>query len=84
MPEDVLQVRAPGIGFHVLRDAGGLYLLDAGFVGGRALLRVALRRSGWSDLPIRGVIITHGHLDHILNVARIARETGSWVACAAG
>lgn len=84
MPEDVLQARAPGINFYVLRDANGLYLLDGGFVGGRALLRAALRRSGWSDVPIRGVIVTHGHLDHILNVGRIARETGAWVAAPRG
>jgi len=80
LPTDVLQVRAPALNFYVLRDAAGLYLLDAGFIGGRFLLRRALRRRGWDREPIRGIIVTHGHLDHILNVAPLARETGAWIA----
>ena len=77
---DLLQVRSPVVNFHVLRDASGLYLLDAGFIGGRFLLQRALRRRGWEREPIRGIIVTHGHLDHILNIAVIARETGAWIA----
>lgn len=80
MYEDVLQVRAPALNFYVLRDDAGLHVIDGGFVGGRTLLRRALRRRGWQDLPIRGVIVTHGHLDHILNVARLAEECGAWTA----
>jgi len=77
---DTLQVRTPGLNFYVLRDASGLYLLDAGFVGGRFFLRHALRRSGWERECIRGVIVTHGHLDHTFNGATIAREAGAWIA----
>lgn len=77
---DLLQVRAPALNFYVLRDASGLYVLDGGFIGGRLLLRRALRRCGWDREPIRGIIVTHGHLDHIYNVAAIARETGAWIA----
>jgi len=76
----ILQVRAPALNFYVLRDASGLYLIDAGFIGGRFLLSLALRRRGWEGEPIRGIIVTHGHLDHILNVAAVARETGAWIA----
>jgi glyoxylase-like metal-dependent hydrolase (beta-lactamase superfamily II) len=77
---DILQVRAPALNLYVLRDPSGLYLIDAGFIGGRFLLHQALRRSGWESEQIRGIIVTHGHLDHILNVATIARETGAWIA----
>jgi len=78
--ESILQVRAPALNFYVLRGASGLYLLDAGFIGGRWLLKRALRRKGWDKEPLRGIIVTHGHLDHILNVAPVAQEFGAWIA----
>ena len=78
--DDLLQVRAPSLNFYVLKDQSGIYLIDAGFIGGRFLLRRALRRRGWEREPVRGIIVTHGHLDHILNVGAIARETGAWIA----
>jgi glyoxylase-like metal-dependent hydrolase (beta-lactamase superfamily II) len=80
MREDLLQIRAPGVNFYVLRDPEGLYLIDCGFIGGRQLLRRGLKRRGWEGDPIVGIIVTHGHLDHILNVGRIAEETGAWIA----
>lgn len=78
--DDLVQVRAPYINFYVLRDDDGLYLIDAGFIRGRGFLRKALKKHNWDQLPIRGVIVTHGHLDHILHVGRIAEETGAWIA----
>jgi len=78
--DDMLQIRAPALCFYALRDATGLYLIDGGFVGGRYLLSRALHRRGWDKEPIRGIIVTHGHLDHILNVASIARDSGAWIA----
>lgn len=80
MRDDLLQVRSLGINFYVLRDSDGLYLIDCGFIGGRALLRRALQRRAWNHLPIIGIIVTHGHLDHILNVSSIAADTGAWIA----
>jgi glyoxylase-like metal-dependent hydrolase (beta-lactamase superfamily II) len=77
---DLLRVRTPLVNFHVLKDESGLVLLDAGFVGGPRLLRRALAARGWENEPITGILLTHGHLDHILNVARLARETGAWIA----
>jgi glyoxylase-like metal-dependent hydrolase (beta-lactamase superfamily II) len=80
MQEDLLQVRSLGVNFYVLRDSKGLYLLDGGFIGGRHILRRALMKRGWDSERIVGIIVTHGHLDHILNVGRIAEETGAWIA----
>lgn len=80
MHEDLLQVRSFGVNVYVLRDSNGLCLIDGGFIGGRYLLRRALMRRGWDNERIVGIIITHGHLDHILNIGRIAEETGAWIA----
>lgn len=77
---DILRVRSRWVKFHILRDTDGLYLIDAGFIGGRTALAAALTKHGWDPLAIRGIIVTHGHLDHILNVAAISRETGAWIA----
>lgn len=78
--QDVLPVRSLGVIFYVLRDERGLYLLDGGFVRGRHHLRLALQERGWENEPIIGIILTHGHLDHILNVALIANDSGAWIA----
>ncbi len=78
--EDLLQVRNQGVCFYVLRDGESLYLLDSGFIGGRACLDHALAKRGWSGIPIRGIVLTHGHLDHILNVAELADRHGAWIA----
>lgn len=80
MREDLLQVRNHGVCFYVLRDGGSLYLMDSGFIGGPACLDRALARRGWTGVPIRGIVVTHGHLDHILNVAELAHRHGAWVA----
>lgn len=82
--EDVLAVRSVAVTFYVLRSGDGLYLIDAGFVGGLRLLRRELVRKGWDGMPIRGIVLTHGHIDHVMNVARLARETGAWVAAPRG
>ncbi|MGI8601645.1 MAG: MBL fold metallo-hydrolase [Verrucomicrobiales bacterium] len=83
MRDDILAVRAPALNFYVLRDPSGLYLLDSGFIGGPILLRRALRRRGWQEEPVRGIIVTHGHLDHILNVASLAQTHNAWIAAPA-
>lgn len=48
--------------------------------GGISALRRTLRQRHWDHLPIRGIVLTHGHYDHTRNVAELVRETGAWVA----
>lgn len=80
MRDDLLQVRNHVVCFYVLRDGDSLYLIDTGFIGGIGCLDRALARKDWDKLPIRGIILTHGHLDHILNVSKLAKRHGAWIA----
>ena len=80
LPDDLLLVGTTLLRFFVLKDADGLYLIDSGFVDGPRLLRSALKRRGWDKLPVRGILLTHGHLDHILNTVPFAEKYGAWVA----
>jgi glyoxylase-like metal-dependent hydrolase (beta-lactamase superfamily II) len=80
MHADLLPIRSPGVCFYVLRDPEGLYLIDGGFIGGREKLRRELKERGWEKERILGIIVTHGHLDHVLNVGALAEETGAWIA----
>ncbi len=78
--EDLLEVRSVGVSFYVIRASDELFLIDTGFIGSVRRLNDELARRGWDALPIRGILLTHGHLDHILNAARFARRDGAWIA----
>jgi glyoxylase-like metal-dependent hydrolase (beta-lactamase superfamily II) len=80
VPDDLLTVRSPILNFFVLWDTDGLYLIDTGFIDGPRLLKRALRKRGWDRLPVRGILLTHGHLDHTLNTVAFAKRYGAWVA----
>lgn len=80
MPPDLLIVRTLIVQFFVLRDGDGLYLIDSGFIGGIKALNRALITRGWNDLPVRGILLTHGHLDHVLNAVPLAKRHGAWIA----
>ncbi|WP_395745058.1 MBL fold metallo-hydrolase [Prosthecobacter sp.] len=80
MPPDLLIVRTFIVQFFVLRDGDALYLIDTGFVGGRSALRQALVGRGWDALPIRGILLTHGHLDHVRNAPALAAQHSAWIA----
>jgi len=78
--DDIVQVRSPMVNFYVLRGDTGLCLIDGGFVGGVEALWRELDWAGWSGLPIEAVLLTHGHLDHALNLFRLQQEYGAWIA----
>ncbi len=78
--EDLLEVRSLGVSFYVIRARDELFLIDTGFIGSVRRFNDELARRGWDALPIRGILLTHGHLDHILNAARFARRDGAWIA----
>lgn len=80
MLDNILQIRMPIVCCYAVREGESLYLIDAGFVGGVGAIERALDQDGWHDLTLKGILITHGHLDHTLNAAALAAKYDAWVA----
>lgn len=55
-----------------LRTDDGLVLVDAGGPMLAAQVHGAVR--SWSDEPVRAVVYTHGHVDHVVGVERFEAE----------
>jgi glyoxylase-like metal-dependent hydrolase (beta-lactamase superfamily II) len=80
---------APGFRLYPIRGWHGVFhllcglerreavLIDAGLVGEMGRLAATLSRLhlGWSD--IRAILLTHGHLDHVGNLARLKELSGA-------
>lgn len=62
---------------HLLVEGDDAWLLDTGMVGEPVLVRRLLRRLGLRAESIRGIVLTHGHLDHAGNVAFFKEWTGA-------
>lgn len=62
---------------HLLVDGTAAWLLDTGMVGEPVLLRRLLARLGLGPGSIQAILLTHGHLDHAGNLARIKAWTGA-------
>jgi glyoxylase-like metal-dependent hydrolase (beta-lactamase superfamily II) len=62
---------------HLLVEGGDAWLLDTGMVGEPALFRRLLARLGLEPSAVRGILLTHGHLDHAGNLAALKEWTGA-------
>ena len=58
-------------------DRRGVTLLDTGLVGERWQIRTRLRRLGLGPRDVRAILLTHGHLDHVGNLAWAKAWTGA-------
>lgn len=58
---------------HLLVDAGGAVLLDAGFPWDVPRIRHAFERLGLGPRDLKAIVLTHGHIDHA-GCAAWARE----------
>ena len=73
------QVRGLVVHSHLLYDEEGVYLIDGGFLGGVGRIQRCLRSIGrdWGD--VKAILLTHGHLDHTLNIAQLQERSGARV-----
>ncbi len=62
---------------HLLVEGQDAWILDTGMVGEPPLFRRLLRRLGLSPRSVRGILLTHGHLDHAGNLAALKEWTGA-------
>ena len=63
--------------FHLLVEGERAWLIDTGMVGEPVLLRRLMRRLGLGPQSIQGILLTHGHLDHVGNLAALREWTGA-------
>jgi len=54
-------------------------MIDTGLFGEMPLIRQLLRRIGFAPQSIKAILLTHGHLDHAGNLARLKEWTGAKV-----
>ncbi|MEM9161295.1 MAG: MBL fold metallo-hydrolase, partial [Verrucomicrobiota bacterium] len=76
---NVIQVRDWGVCFYLLREKDNLALIDGGFLWGARKLSCWLERQGLGWIAVKAILMTHGHLDHVLNVAKIRELSGAKV-----
>ena len=62
---------------HLLYDPGGVYLIDGGFLGAVRRIERALHRLDRDWSQVRAILLTHGHLDHSLNLADLKELSGA-------
>ncbi len=74
---DILQVRSFGVNFYVIRSGEHLCLFDTGFLRGSDALDRALRSVAWQNLPVRAIILSHGHIDHVWNAGIFYQRYGA-------
>jgi glyoxylase-like metal-dependent hydrolase (beta-lactamase superfamily II) len=60
---------------YLVREDDGLTLVDTGPAGALDTVRTAIRAL---DAPLRRVVLTHAHADHLGDWTRWLRQTNAW------
>jgi glyoxylase-like metal-dependent hydrolase (beta-lactamase superfamily II) len=63
----------------LLADGDASVMIDTGLVGETILVRRLIRKLGLTPQSIKAILLTHGHLDHAGNLARLKAWTGAKV-----
>jgi len=63
----------------LLADGDASVMIDTGLVGETIRIRRLVRQLGLTPQSIKAILLTHGHLDHAGNLARLKEWTGAKV-----
>ena len=61
----------------LLHDGDNSVMIDTGLVGETLLIRRLFRRLDLAPQSLKAILLTHGHLDHAGNLARLKQWTGA-------
>ena len=70
---EIVQLRGVLVHHHIIFDDDGAHLIDGGFLGGIRRIHKTLGARGMDFSNVRSLVLTHGHLDHTLNAARLKK-----------
>jgi glyoxylase-like metal-dependent hydrolase (beta-lactamase superfamily II) len=63
----------------LLADGDNSVMIDAGLFGEMIFIRRKLKKLGLAPQSVKAILLTHGHLDHAGNLARLKLWTGAKV-----
>ena len=80
MPE-ILSYQSGMSNGYFIKDGDNAIAVDSGAEMGEEAVRKNLEKCGLAPENIKLIVITHGHVDHFMNVAALASVTGAPVLC---
>ncbi len=69
------------VNWTLVTDENGVMLIDAGFPGSRDDVLASLRELGFGVDDVRGILLTHAHIDHFGSAIWFAKTHGTQVYC---
>ena len=76
---DIIPLEGFFVRHHALVEGNEVHLLDEGFIGGIGRIKRFLQSRHLEFKNIKSSVISHGHLDHTLNTARLKELSGCQV-----
>jgi len=64
---------------HLLEDGNASVMIDTGMLGEPIFIRQLVRKLGLKPDSIKAILLTHGHLDHAGNLARLKQWSGATI-----